>query len=195
MFIQQEGEGYLDLEQGEDDAFEQRYLQPDFVVPLTPGSPTSLDKQCNIPLPTIPDEDIEMETLKNTSEEEKKKFVLCEPPKGKRAQRMDSELEKVQRDAEEKEKLKSSDSSSPGNSVSEDGELTGISEKEQLKSEDDEEKDVCERNSGVFDSPPPYESRTDEIMYCAENPLQGDMEIKTVGGYRGRQPSNRYVNS
>lgn len=195
-FVQQEGEGYLDLRKENDCAFEDQYLQPDSAVPLTPGSPTSIENQLRIPLPTIPDEaENEVQKVNSAPDEENKKaFVLGKPPKGKRVQRMDSELEKVQRDTQEKETLKSSGSSSADDDILEEGEMNDISEKEQSKFEDDEDKDVCERNSGVFDSPPPYEPKTDNIMFCAENPLK-DMQVKMGGGQRNRQLSNRYISS
>ena len=151
----------------------------------------------NYPLPPLPSEEIEMKTFEERSEEEeKKKFILLDPPKEKRTVRMDSELEKGRKDTLEREKSK--------DSVGQFNEDEFISEKEQLRS-DDEDKDICERNSGVFEFPPDYEPEQSHILevpsqenpYYGEqrSPSQGEVTFKAGNGFRGRQPSNRYVNS
>lgn len=142
-----------------------------------------------------------METFaENPEEEEKQKFILHDPPREKRAVRMDSELEKARRDTLDREK--SSESLGQGS----DDEL--ISEKEQLRS-DDEDKDVCERNSGNFEYPPDYDHKprhSDLLLvplpqengyYGEQRPPQSDVDFITGGktGSLGRQPSNRYVKS
>ena len=109
---------------------------------------------------------------------------------------MDSELEKVRKDTLEREK--------PKESVGHYNEDEFISEKEQLRSDDDD-KDICERNSGVFEFSPDYEARhshsldvpPQENAYYGEQrpPSQGEVTFKAGNGFRGRQPSNRYVNS
>ena len=191
--VQQEGEGYLDLRK-DDCAFEDQYLQPDFTVPLTPGSPTSIDQQLRSPLPTIPDENEDQNT---EPEQGKKLIVLGDPPKRKREKRMDSEPEKGRRDIQEKETLKSSGSSSAAEDSAHEGSYLAehISEKEQRKAEDDEDKDICERNSGVFYSPPPHGKNADKMMFGSDSPLNNDVQVRTGGGQRNRQPSNRYVSS
>ena len=135
-------------------------------------------------------EEIELETFaENPEEEEKQKFILRDPPKEKRVLRMDSELEKARKDTLEREKT--------------DDDF--ISEKEQLRS-DDEDRDICERNSGIFEYPPDYDHKPGQNLllvplpgngYCGEKHLpQGDVDFKTgKTGSLGRQPSNRYVKS
>ena len=151
----------------------------------------------NFPLPPLPPfstEEIELDTFEenpNPKEEEKQKFILSDPPKERRMDRMDSELEKVRKDTLEKEKSKES----VGQYEDE-----FVSEKEQLRS-DDEDKDICERNSGVFEFPPAYEHNLtvppQETEYYGEErpPPQDEVGFKAGPGFRGRQPSNRYVNS
>ncbi|KAJ7388516.1 hypothetical protein OS493_037137 [Desmophyllum pertusum] len=77
----------------------------------------------------------------NPEEEEKQRFVLQDPPKERRVFRMDSELEKARKDTLEREKSRESVG------LANDDEF--ISEKEQLRS-DDEDNDICERNPGFF---------------------------------------------
>jgi len=198
----QTGEGYLDLAHGEDDPnldepiFDDEYLDPGESLLPPPGSPTSEDER-HAPLPPLPHpmEEIELETFaKNPEEEEKQKFILHDPPKEKRVHRMDSELEKARKDTLEREKARES--------VDHDD---FISEKEQLRS-DDEDRDICERNSGIFEYPPAYDHKPGQNLllvplkengYCGENyPPQGDVDFKTgKTGSLGRQPSNRYVKS
>jgi len=196
------GEGYLDLNHPEDEpnldepTFDDEYLDPGERLLPPPGSPTSEDRM-NYPLPPLPTEEIELEAFEdNPKEEEKQKFVLLDPPKERRTDRMDSELEKVRKDTLEREKSK--------DSVGQSNEDEFISEKEQLRS-DDEDKDICERNSGVFEFPPDYEHAGAQIPqvppqeneYYGEQrpPLQSEVTFKAANGFRGRQPSNRYVNS
>ena len=152
----------------------------------------------NYPLPPLPTtEEIELETFEeNPEEEEKQKFILSDPPKEKRTVRMDSELEKVRKDTLEREK--------PKDSVGQLNEDHFISEKEQLRI-DDEDRDICERLSGVFEFPPAYEHAQVHIPedppqengYYGDPrpPPQGEVTFKAGNGFRGRQPSNRYVNS
>ena len=130
--------------------FEDEYLDPGQTLLPSPGSPTS-EERMNYPLPPLPSEEIEMGTFEEPiKDEEKKKFVLLDPPREKRIARMDSELEKVRKDTLEREK--------PKDSVGHYNEDEFISEKEQLRSDDDD-KDICERNSGVFEFSPDYEAR------------------------------------
>lgn len=182
--------------------FDDEYLDPGESLLRPPGSPTS-EEEKHAPLPPLPIEEIELETFEeNPEEDEKKKFILRDPPRERRALRMDSELEKVRKDTLEKEK--------PKESVSQVNDNDCISEKEQLRS-DDEDKDVCERNSGVFEFPPDYEHRNLEVpvqengYYCDSPgadetqkfiPSPDDVSVKgRKVGLRGRQPSNRYVQS
>jgi len=199
------GEGYLDLEHGEDDAnfdeptFDDEYLDPGVSLLPPPGSPTSEDEK-HAPLPPLPlpMEEIELETFaENPEEEEKQKFILRDPPKEKRVLRMDSELEKARKDTLEREKARES--------IDQQNNDDFISEKEQLRS-DDEDRDICERNSGIFEYPPDYDHKPAQNLllvplpgngYCGEKyPPQGDVNFETgKTGSLGRQPSNRYVKS
>ena len=203
----QTGEGYLDLEHATEDepnldesTFEDDYLNPCSAARLlpSPGSPTSEDRM-NFPLPPLPTDEIELETFQESPyprEDEKNKLILLDPPKERRTNQMDSELEKVRRDTLEREKSKES--------VGQSCEDEFISEKEQLRS-DDEDKDICERNSGVFVFPPACEhGRTpnlevppQETGYYGDQrpPPQNEVSFKAGNGFPGRQPSNRYVNS
>ena len=203
----QTGEGYLDLEHATEDepnldepTFEDDYLNPYSGKRLlpSPGSPTSQDRM-NFPLPPLPTEEIELETFQESPdprEDEKKQLILLDPPKERRTNRMDSELEKVRRDTLEREKSKES--------VGQSHEDEFISEKEQLRS-DDEDRDICESNSGVFVFPPSdvhsrapnLEVPPQDTGYYGEQrpPPQNEVSFKTGNGFRGRQPSNRYVNS
>lgn len=209
--LSQTGEGYLDLENAEDDpdlnepTFDDEYLDPGESLIRLPGSPTS-EQEKHAPLPPLPTEDIELEIFEpeNPKDEEKQKFILQDPPKERVARRKDSELEKTRKDTLEKEK--------PKESVSQVNDDDFISQKEQLHSED-EDKDVCERNSGVFEYPPEYEQRNSPLSiqedgyYSDQNSPGADERQKFIpssddvsykggkAGLRGRQPSNRYVNS
>ena len=180
----------------DEQTFEDEYLDPEQRLLPSPGSPTS-EERMNYPLPPLPSEEIEMGTFQEPiKDEEKKKFVLLDPPREKRIARMDSELEKVRKDTLEREK--------PKESVGHYNEDEFISEKEQLRSDDDD-KDICERNSGVFEFSPDYEARhshsldvppQDNAYYGEQRPpSQGEVTFKAGNGFRGRQPSNRYVNS
>jgi len=143
-------------------------------------------------------EEIELETFaENPEEEEKQKFILRDPPKEKRVLRMDSELEKARKDTLEREKARES--------IDQQNNDDFISEKEQLRS-DDEDRDICERNSGSFEYPPDYDHKPAQNLllvplpgngYCGEKyPPQGDVNFETgKTGSLGRQPSNRYVKS
>ncbi|PFX33391.1 Fibroblast growth factor receptor 2 [Stylophora pistillata] len=205
------GEGYLDLELAEDDpdlnepTFDDEYLDPGESLLRPPGSPTS-EQEKHAPLPPLPTGDIELETFEpeNPEVEEKQRFILQDPPKERVALRKDSELEKVRKDTQEKEK--------PKESVSQVNDDDFMSQKEQLRS-DDEDKDVCERNSGVFEYPPQYEQRNSPLSlqedgyYSDQNSPDADERQKFIPstddvsykggkvGLRGRQPSNRYVKS
>lgn len=205
------GEGYLDLELAEDDpdlnepTFDDEYLDPGESLLRPPGSPTS-EQEKHAPLPPLPTGDIELETFEpeNPEDEEKQRFILQDPPKERVALRKDSELEKVRKDTQEKEK--------PKESVSQVNDDDFMSQKEQLRS-DDEDKDVCERNSGVFEYPPQYEQRNSPLSlqedgyYSDQNSPDADERQKFIPstddvsykggkvGLRGRQPSNRYVKS
>lgn len=159
-------------------------------------------------LPPLPQENIELnevrksrEDLENTPVEDKFRLMVGEPQKSKLdIQAVDSEMEKVHRDCMEKENLKDTESQS-GSSVS-DEEV--FSEKEKQKLRDDEEKDLCERNSGVFEYPPPYEERhyknlpspTEKGTYC-NLPSPVDVGFKNMSpkerAFRQREPSARYV--
>lgn len=209
--LSQTGEGYLDLENAEDDpdlnepTFDDEYLDPGESLIRLPGSPTS-EQEKHAPLPPLPTEDIELEIFEpeNPKDEEKQKFILQDPPKERVARRKDSELEKARKDTLDKEK--------PKESVSQVNDDDFISQKEQLHSED-EDKDVCERNSGVFEYPPEYEQRNSPLSmqedgyYSDQNSPGADERQKFIPssddvsykggkvGLRGRQPSNRYVNS
>ena len=162
-----------------------------------PGSPTS-EEEKNAPLPPLPTDEFEMETfVSNPEDDERQKFLLHEPPKDKRVLRMDSELEKVRRDTMEKEKSK--ESVGNGSSKADDCDL--ISEKEQLRCDDDD-KDVCERNSEVFVDSPDSENRTlilpqlaQKKGYHDQKPHINGVNFKQGKGTIERQPSNRYVNS
>lgn len=188
------GEGYLDLEHAEDTpdlqepTFEDEYLDPEVRLLPSPGSPGSEDRM-NYPLPPLPTEEIELETFDNfpdSKTEEMQKFLLLDSPKQRRTDRIDSELEKVRKDTLEREKSKESLGQC-------------VSEKEQLRS-DDEDRDICERNSGVFEFRPAthnLEVPPQETGYYAEQrpPSENEVNFKSGSGFRGRQPSNRYVNS
>ena len=159
-------------------------------------------------LPPLPQENIELnevrksrEDLENTPVEDKFRLMVGEPQKSKLdLQAVDSEMEKVHRDCMEKENLKDTESQS-GSSAS-DEEV--FSEKEKQKLRDDEEKDLCERNSGVFEYPPPYEERhyknlpspTEKGTYC-NLPSPVDVGFKNMSpkerAFRQREPSARYV--
>ncbi|KAJ7388510.1 hypothetical protein OS493_037130 [Desmophyllum pertusum] len=141
------GKGYLDLEHAEDEPniedpiFDYEYLDPGGSLLPSPSSPTSANEK-NAPLSSLPVEEIELETfVENREEEEKQRFVLQDPPTERRVLRMDSELEKTRKDTLEREKSRES--------VGQANDDEFISKKEQLRS-DDEDKDICERNSGVF---------------------------------------------
>ena len=147
----------------------------------------------NYPLPPIPTEEIELETFDDFPDpvnEEKQKFLLLDPPKQRRTDRIDSELEKVRKDTLEREKSKESEWQSDKDAF--------VSEKEQLRS-DDEDKDICERNSGFFDPMLTHNLKVppqDTGFYGDQRPpSQNEVNVKTGSGFRGRQPSNRYVNS
>ena len=147
----------------------------------------------NFPLPPLPKDEIELDTFHEFADpeaEEKQKFIVLDPPKKKRSDRVDSELEKVRKDTLEREK---------------DGrEGDFFSDKEQLHSYD-EDRDICERNSGVFDlptAPEPSNAHTLEVPpqetgYYGDKwpPAQEEVPCKTGSGFLSRQLSNRYVNS
>ena len=172
--------------------FEDEYLDPEVKLLPSPSSLTSEDRM-NFPLPPLPQDEIELDTfhaLADPEAEEKQKFIVLDSPKKKRSDRVDSELEKVRKDTLEREK---------------DGrEGSFFSDKEQLRSYD-EDRDICERNSGVFDlpiAPEPSNAHTLEVPpqetgYYDDKrpPPQEGVQCKTGNGFLSRQLSNRYVNS
>ena len=101
----------------------------------------------------------------------------------------------------EKEKPRELESPS-GSAASEEEEI--FSEKEWQKLKEDEDKDLCERNSGVFEFPPPYEERcyknlpspTEKGTY-GNLPPPFDVGFNNVPAkertFRSREPSARYV--
>ena len=126
-------------------------------------------------------EEIELEIFaENPEEKEKQKFTLLDLPKEKRVLRMDSKLEKARTVTLEREKAKE------GSDQHNNDDLY-ISEKEQLLS-DDEDRDICERNSGIFEYPPDYEHKPGENLLlvpltgngycCGKHPPQSDVDFK-----------------
>lgn len=190
------GEGYLELADDMGDlqepTFEDEYLDPEVKLLPSPSSLTS-EERMNFPLPPLPQDEIELDTfhaLADPEAEEKQKFIVLDSPKKKRSDRVDSELEKVRKDTLEREK---------------DGrEGSFFSDKEQLRSYD-EDRDICERNSGVFDlpiAPEPSNAHSLEVPpqetgYYDDKrpPPQEEVQCKTGNGFLSRQLSNRYVNS
>lgn len=172
--------------------FEDEYLDPEVKLLPSPSSLTSEDRM-NFPLPPLPQDEIELDTFHAVADpeaEEKQKFIVLDSPKKKRSDRVDSELEKVRKDTLEREK---------------DGrEGPFFSDKEQLRSYD-EDRDICERNSGVFDlpiAPEPSNAHSLEVPpqetgYYDDKrpPSQEEVQCKTGNGFLSRQLSNRYVNS
>lgn len=200
------GEGYLNLEnedQVEKEAGDCDYLHPHELSPLL-QTPSLENFNTQDELPPLPLESIELNELRKSREdlENTIKLLLDDPSKGKLAlRRVDSEMEKVRRDCMEKEKPRGPESQS-GSGASEEEEL--FSEKERQKLKDDEDKDLCERNSGVFEYPPPYEERcyknlpspTEKGTY-GNLPSPFDVGFKNVPAkertFRSREPSARYV--
>lgn len=122
----------------------------------------------------------------------KNDFVFNELPKGRaRNNGAEScEIDKVRADSMEKENHKKSESS--GN-MSDEEEF--ISEKEHLMKNYDDEKDVCERNSGVFDTPTPYINTRPyaNVNNFIKNYGNEGATSKKEDDFRPRQQSARYV--
>lgn len=82
------GEGYLDLEHGEDDlnldepTFDDEYLDPGESLLRPPGSPTS-EEEKHAPLPPLPIEEIELETFEENPEEDEKRNSFFGTHQGK----------------------------------------------------------------------------------------------------------------
>jgi hypothetical protein len=192
VYLFKTGEEYLELENDQADVNENQpyYLEPEEMHSLSP----IFDSQTS-PLPPIPPEEIEMEQLiKNTNDQDDldNKFFSCEVPKNKSSTHgSDYEIEKARADTMEKEHQKKSESS--GNLSDDDG---FISEKEHLMKDFEDEKDVCERNSGVFDSPPPPYVNTrpySNVNNFIKNYKSDGASSKKEDSFRPRQQSARYV--